>query len=83
MSIEDLPLPVRGVLSGWITYLKKHPIYGNGEKYCGRCGIVVKGNFNRCPYCGGMLRFKPKGKRDKRFKPRVDPLKYGVDPEEI
>ena len=76
MVMRNIPLPVQGLLSGYVMLEKKKAIYERGEKYCGRCGNAVSGKFKRCPICGAQLRAKPRYLYRKRFKPMIRPEKY-------
>ena len=60
---------------------RKLGLYEQGWKYCSRCMLFFQTNSTRCPYCGTILRWKPrKGKLKDRLREKlaIDPEKYGV-----
>ncbi len=58
-------------------------------RYCSKCAKYIATDGYRCPYCGTLLRLKPRRSRSKNKLERnindnkmIDPAKYGVDVEE-
>ncbi|MEM3447285.1 MAG: hypothetical protein QXP38_00165 [Nitrososphaerota archaeon] len=53
-------------------------------RYCSKCSKYLIVDSYRCPYCGNILRTKPRRMRYKKFNDAlangkvVDPEKYGV-----
>ena len=81
--MSDLPIPIQALLSGRIKPTNRGISYEAGWKYCPYCRRYIKADGKWCPLCGGKLRMRPKRSGKRRRAKRVDPLKYGIDPEAI